>query len=71
MHLREFLEKIIKVTSFNKYCIDCKKRKTSRALIWLGTFVCKHCALRHEQLPQNQQSTVYIKAVFKENWDDY
>jgi hypothetical protein len=26
---------------FNKYCIDCKKKKTTHALVWLGIYVCE------------------------------
>jgi len=56
---------------FNKYCIDCKKKKTTHCLIWLGTFVCEGCAVNHINLPNGCQSKSYVKDVFNENWDDY
>jgi len=28
---------------FNKYCVDCKRNKTSHGLAWLGALVCLDC----------------------------
>jgi len=57
---------------YNKYCIDCKKNLTTHALIWLGIFVCEHCAFEHvDLLPHNSFSKVYPKKVMGEMWDDY
>ena len=58
-------------TPFNKYCIDCKKKKTSHFLVWLGTYVCKNCAEEHSQLGNSTMSTCYVKDVYGEHWDDY
>jgi hypothetical protein len=56
---------------FNKYCIDCKKNRTTHFLLWLGTFVCESCSINHLNLPNGRQSKSYVKNVFKEQWDDY
>ena len=69
--LQDFLAGLLK-DPFNKFCIDCKKNKTTHALIWLGTFVCGQCAQNHlAYLANGQQSQVYCKEVHKEQWDDY
>ena len=43
----EFLEKLITGNPYNKYCLDCKKAKSTHFLVWLGIFTCKKCADQH------------------------
>lgn len=57
--------------AFNKYCIDCKKRKTTHFIVYLGIFVCLDCATDHSQLSKFQNSQEYIKDCSKEQWDDW
>lgn len=56
---------------FNKYCIDCKRNKTTHALVWLGIFVCESCSVKHLNLPNASQSRIFVKNALKEHWDDY
>ena len=67
--LTEFLKQQM-ANPFNKYCIDCKKNQTTHALIWLGTFVCVHCAGIHRHA-FGGQSQNYIKDLTRDHWDDY
>ena len=55
---------------FNKYCIDCKKNKTTHFLVWLGSFVCEPCSVEHLNMPNGCMSKTYAKKVYNEQWDD-
>lgn len=67
--MKKYLEEKL-ANPYNKYCIDCKKNKTTHAIIWLGAFVCEECANMHKDLFGGNQYS-YVKNVYKENWDDY
>ena len=67
--LKEFLDKTVNGEPFNKFCVDCKSKVSTFAIIWLGIFVCKDCADEHLALENNSQ--LYVKDIFNENWDDY
>lgn len=69
--LTAFLKKSMSENPFNKYCIDCKKNRTTHFLVWLGIFTCESCSLAHLNLPRGAQSKSYVKNVFNEQWDDY
>ena len=69
--LTDFLKKNMTGSPFNKYCIDCKRNKTTHALIWLGIFVCEGCSIQHLNLPNGCQSRMFVKDALKEHWDDY
>jgi hypothetical protein len=69
--LKEHLQTVMTGNPFNKYCIDCKKNKTTHCLIWLGSFVCEGCAINHLNLPNGSMSRCYVKDCFNEQWDDY
>ena len=56
---------------FNKYCIDCKRAKTTHFLVWIGTFVCGACANGHLEMKNGGMSKTYVKDVLNEHWDDY
>ena len=47
VELHDFLEKLITGNPYNKYCLDCKKAKSTHFLVWLGIFTCKKCADAH------------------------
>lgn len=50
---------------FNKYCIDCKKRKTTHAIVFMGIYVCESCSKSHFYYTnQSRMSTLYIKDIF-------
>ena len=67
--LAEYLKKQLEVP-FNRYCVDCKKKKSTHALLWVGIYVCAECADVHKaNLGGNKE--VYAKAIAKEQWDDY
>ena len=69
--VKAFLTQELK-SPFNKFCIDCKKQKTTHALIWLGTYVCAGCKNRHmTELPYGSMFQIYPKEIMKEQWDDY
>lgn len=69
--IKEFLAKQMHGNPFNKYCIDCKKKKTSHFLVQYGLFVCQDCANVHAQMNQYAQSRLQIKHVLHEHWDDF
>jgi hypothetical protein len=46
----DFLTKIMTGNPYNKYCIDCKKKRTSHFLVQYGLFVCEDCAHIHDQM---------------------
>ena len=48
--LYEFLKKIITWTPRNSLCIDCRQNNSTHCLIWLGAFVCKTCAIKHQNM---------------------
>ena len=47
VELNDFLENLITGNPYNKYCLDCKKAKSTHFLVWLGIFTCKKCADNH------------------------
>lgn len=67
--LRQYLDEQLS-NPFNNFCIDCKKKKTTHAIVWLGAYVCGDCAEMHKNL-SGGNSNVMIKDVFNEHWDDY
>ena len=69
--LTEYLKKILSENPFNKYCIDCKKNKTTHFLVWLGSFVCESCSIEHLNLPYGSQSRTMVKNILNDHWDDY
>ena len=56
---------------FNKYCLDCKQKKTTQFIVYLGIFVCMDCATLHSKMKYFTQSDTYIKDVLNEQWDDW
>ena len=48
--ITEFLTSKMTGNPYNKYCIDCKKKRTSHFLIQYGLFVCADCAQIHDQM---------------------
>ena len=69
--LKKFLTRLQK-DPFNKYCVDCKKKKTTHVIIWLGSFVCKDCSdFIKTNMAGGSQFRLYVKEIFKEQWDDY
>jgi len=68
VELHDFLEKLITGNPYNKYCLDCKKAKSTHFLVWLGIFTCKNCSDEH--LMNSSQSKVYVKERY-EHWDDF
>lgn len=56
--------------SFNRYCVECKKQKSTHALLWIGIYVCAGCAANAQEM-LGGQTAVYAKDVMKEHWDDY
>lgn len=66
LKVREFLQKEMTGNAFNKFCLDCKKRKTSHFVVYLGIFVCFDCATAHSKLDYFEKSRCYIKDVDKE-----
>lgn len=69
--IREFLQKKMTGNAFNKFCLDCKKKKTSHFVVYMGIFVCMDCATHHSRLRNFIQSEQYIKDVNVEQWDDW
>jgi len=69
--LTEFLQKTLTKNPCNKYCIDCKKNKTTHCILWIGSLVCEGCSIGHTQFPNATMSKCYVKEVYKEHWDDY
>lgn len=69
--VREFLQKRMTGNAFNKFCLDCKKKKTSHFVVYLGIFVCMDCATNHSRMKYFVQSDQYIKDVNVEQWDDW
>lgn len=69
--IKEFLKEQMEGNPFNKYCIDCKKKRTSHFLVQYGLFVCQDCANIHNQMNGYQLSKLQIKHVYYEHWDDY
>ena len=69
--VRDFLQKRMTGNAFNKFCLDCKKKKTSHFVVYLGIFVCMDCATNHSRMRQFIQSDQYIKDVNVEQWDDW
>lgn len=55
---------------FNRYCVDCKKNKSTHALLWVGIYVCQSCADVHK-VTFGGNKEVLAKHVLKEQWDDY
>jgi hypothetical protein len=71
VEISEFFKAQLK-DPFNKYCIDCKKKKTTHALVWLGIYVCEGCSRAHYDYNSNAtMSSLYVKEIMKEQWDDY
>lgn len=69
--VRAFLQKRMTGDVFNKYCLDCKKRRTTHFIVYLGIFVCMDCATNHSKMRFFTQSESYIKDVNREQWDDW
>ena len=69
--IKEFLTTKMKGNPFNKYCLDCKKKKTTHFLVEYGIFVCKDCAHLHQKANNFAISNLNVKHVLKEHWDDY
>lgn len=67
--LRTYLDMKI-CEPYNHFCINCKRRKSSHFLLWLGAFVCKHCA-NAIKVRCGGNKNCYSKDVFNEQWDDY
>ena len=55
---------------YNHFCINCKRRKSSHFLLWIGAFVCEHCA-HAVQINCGGNMNCYVKNVFRDQWDDY
>ena len=69
--IKEFLQKQMEGNPFNKYCIDCKKKKTTHFIVQYGLFICQECASIHNTMNSYQTSVLQIKHVQFEHWDDY
>ena len=61
----EFLKKQTIGIAYNKYCIDCKQKKTTHFVVWTGTFVCQKCAEAHVQLCGDSMRNCYTKQIFR------
>ena len=57
----EFLKKQTTGIAYNKYCIDCKQKKTTHFVVWTGTFVCEKCADLHSKLCGESLRNCYTK----------
>lgn len=55
---------------YNHFCINCKRRKSTHFLLWLGAFVCGNCAEGVKQTCGGNKYC-YVKDVFGDQWDDY
>lgn len=55
---------------FNHYCLNCKQKRSTHFMVWLGAFVCESC--RWQFLAHCGGNQVcYIKSIYEEQWDDY
>lgn len=64
----KFLQDLISLDTYNKFCIDCNRLESTHANITYGTFVCQECANQHFMLGMDKS---YIKALFGDPWDNY
>ena len=55
---------------YNHFCINCKRRKSTHFLLWIGAFTCDHCASAI-QVACGGNKFCYVKDVFGDQWDDY
>ena len=42
--LRQEKLKLLLANPFNKFCLDCKRTKSSYGFSWAGAFVCQTCS---------------------------
>lgn len=43
----KFLQDLIQLDTYNKFCVDCNRLESTHANITYGTFVCQECANLH------------------------
>ena len=55
---------------FNKFCVDCKREKSTHFVVVLGVFVCSDCS-NQLILAANGNSNCLIKNTRGEHWDNY
>jgi hypothetical protein len=66
--LQNYLKSIMADT-YNKWCVDCKVKLSTHAIIFYGTFVCADCAAKIVE--EFGFMATYPKEVLREHWDDF
>ena len=69
MELKMYLDMKI-CEPFNHFCINCKRRKSTHFLVWIGAFTCEKCATAVRS-KCGGNIHCYVKNVFMDSWDDY
>lgn len=66
--IRDYLQNLLTMDPYNKYCVDCHKNESTHASISFGTFICEQCASTHKVYLAGKS---YIKSITAEAWDEY
>ena len=56
--------------SFNRYCVECKKQKSTHCAVLLGIYVCAACTTELIKVYGGNKEVV-CKSLLGEQWDDY
>lgn len=58
------------ILPFNKFCVDCKRERSTHFVVTLGVYVCEDCSNKLI-FAAGGNSNCLIKRIFNEQWDNY